>query len=204
MKLKKIASLVLAGVMAVSMLAGCSNKGTENNGTNDQEQTTTASSLSSELRKALSNDAMRKVTAISNSKLDAALEDAVEKYFTNANYQSDRQADVTALVYADAPIYKDVVKTMDAITGFSGLNGDDTVAIKMYSVDSSVSDAYAVEKIADKIEAGIAALAKEGNKEDYKYDISASVVTRTREVFGTTVGVKYIAVAVSQNVTAID
>ena len=104
MKLKKIASLALAGVMAVSMLAGCSNKGTENNGTNDQEQTTTASSLSSELRKALSNDAMRKVTAISNSKLDAALEDAVEKYFTNANYQSDRQADVTALVYADAPI----------------------------------------------------------------------------------------------------
>ena len=32
MKLKKIASLALAGIMAVSMLAGCSNNGGSNNG----------------------------------------------------------------------------------------------------------------------------------------------------------------------------
>ena len=32
MKLKKIASLALAGLMAVSMLAGCSGKGSDNSG----------------------------------------------------------------------------------------------------------------------------------------------------------------------------
>ena len=37
MKLKKIASLMLAGVMAVSMLAGCSNKGgASSEGQNDE------------------------------------------------------------------------------------------------------------------------------------------------------------------------
>ena len=36
MKLKKIASLMLAGVMAVSMLAGCSGNGSNNNNNNDE------------------------------------------------------------------------------------------------------------------------------------------------------------------------
>ena len=37
MKLKKFAAMMLAGVMAVSMLAGCSGKGNTNNGGNDGE-----------------------------------------------------------------------------------------------------------------------------------------------------------------------
>ena len=39
MKLKKIASLALAGIMAVSMLAGCSN-GENNNGGNSGDDNT--------------------------------------------------------------------------------------------------------------------------------------------------------------------
>ena len=45
MKLKKIASLMLAGVMAVSMLAGCSGKGGSNNNNNNQNEDTNTSSM---------------------------------------------------------------------------------------------------------------------------------------------------------------
>ena len=84
MKLKKIASLALAGAMAVSMLAGCATKGTEtgNNGT-----ATTTTSIVDAVNNGQSANNKVKVTFTDNASLDAALEKAVsmtgESIWTN-------------------------------------------------------------------------------------------------------------------------
>ena len=72
MKLKKIASLMLAGVMAASMLAGCSTTGTV---TPDQPSTP-ATSVSANVDALVNQPAY--VTFADSTELDAALKDAVE------------------------------------------------------------------------------------------------------------------------------
>ena len=80
MKLKKIASLMLAGVMAVSMLAGCSGKG--NGGDNNNGGNTVVEPSTSSIVKAFNDgqdeDNEVKVTFSSDASLDAALKKAIE------------------------------------------------------------------------------------------------------------------------------
>ena len=77
MKLKKIASLMLAGVMAVSMLAGCSGNSNSNSG-NTQEPTTPATGVSAKVGSLLKNDDIVTFSdnATYNSYLSAAIKDA--------------------------------------------------------------------------------------------------------------------------------
>ena len=74
MKLKKIASLALAGLMAVSMLAGCGNNG----GTID-EGTVTASTLTGKVISALDEDTAKEVAFSSSTTLDAAIAKAIQQ-----------------------------------------------------------------------------------------------------------------------------
>ena len=78
MKLKKIASLALAGIMAVSMLAGCSTTSVEP--TPDpvpDEDTTPVSGYSQMLYNQLSNAGKKKVTAQDDNAVNEALETAM-------------------------------------------------------------------------------------------------------------------------------
>ena len=77
MKLKKIASLMLAGVMAVSMLAGC-NTAVDPEPTPNPDPTPSAN-YGTTFYSYLSNDAQKKMTFGSNADLDAALKTAVER-----------------------------------------------------------------------------------------------------------------------------
>ena len=72
MKLKKIASLMLAGVMAVSMLAGCSNKPNEGTGEGEGTGSVTTSPVVSAV-----NDAQDKIDFTSDNSLTSALKKAV-------------------------------------------------------------------------------------------------------------------------------
>ena len=77
MKLKKIASLALAGVMAVSMLAGCSTA--SNNQPEQPEQPTNpAAGYSTMVGNNLSAAAKSKVTMSDSNDLDKALESAMD------------------------------------------------------------------------------------------------------------------------------
>ena len=78
MKLKKIASLMLAGVMAVSMLAGCSNTAVDPE-PNPNPDPTPSTNYGTTFYSYLSNDAQKKMTFGSNADLDAALKTAVER-----------------------------------------------------------------------------------------------------------------------------
>ena len=85
MKLKKIASLALAGVMAVSMLAGCSGKG-NNSGNNNGNGVVTATGVNADTVIAALTDATTeavKVTA--SSELQNELETVV-KYLGDSSF----------------------------------------------------------------------------------------------------------------------
>lgn len=85
MKLKKIASLALAGVMAVSMLAGC-NGGTSNNGTPDDDGgdvVVTTSPVVKAVNDGQTSGNLVKINFTSDAKLDSALRKAIEVYGTD-------------------------------------------------------------------------------------------------------------------------
>ena len=91
MKLKKIASLALAGVMAVSMLAGCSTTSNEPQEPTTPPTTTPVSGKSAVFEAQLSDLADMKITMEDNADLQAALDAAAQNVgsatiidFTNA------------------------------------------------------------------------------------------------------------------------
>ena len=78
MKLNKIASLALAGIMAVSMLAGCGEGNGNGNSGSSSENTNTTAGYSSTLAENLSAAAKEDyITYQDNSADAAALEDAL-------------------------------------------------------------------------------------------------------------------------------
>ena len=154
MKLKKIASLVLAGVMAVSMLAGC---GTGNN-TGDKDVVVTtgvnASSVIAKLDKgttdiikfSASSSLQNHLSTVANALGDLALGDIDEQLGDLAN-QLAWLADV------------------DVVEDF-GDNDKPETMIYMGQMLNNVSVDYVVRYIAEQIDAEIAGLALEENNAD--------------------------------------
>ena len=83
MKLKKIASLMLAGIMAVSMLAGC-NGNTINDDPAQSEEPSAPAGYSALVQEGLSNTATKKVSLNDSTELNNALKAAME-YASNSN-----------------------------------------------------------------------------------------------------------------------
>ena len=78
MKLKKIASLALAGVMAVSMLAGCSGKNTSDPENPDDNQVVVPTGTVGKVITALDDKVTDDVTVSASASLESALQKAVE------------------------------------------------------------------------------------------------------------------------------
>ena len=213
MKLKKIASLMLAGVMAVSMLAGCataSNNGDDGEGEGEGQVST--SNSSSILHDAMVGNARKMTTPTASSALDTALKNAVDTYFQNTEYINIINFDSVDDV--DGKMYDALVKAMDAEKNINpdlyaaANNSKVTTVVKLYAAEASISDTYALEKVADEIQGSVAGLPEtSANGEwNYTYTISASIVTKpvtSSIVEGVTGGVKYIAVAVTQTPAAV-
>ena len=106
MKLKKIASLMLAGVMAVSMLAGCKNNG---NGQplppDDNENTTNYSTM---LGNKVSDD-VKKLNYISFAN-DSNAQSALESALGNLGYLNSSVATVTGTV---VNLHKDAANSVN-------------------------------------------------------------------------------------------
>ena len=93
MKLKKIASLALAGLMAVSMLAGCGDNSSNGNGT-VVEPGTSSSIVSAFNDEQNSNNAV-KVTVTADSTLSADLAKAVKE----VGYKGSQSAEVATQLH---------------------------------------------------------------------------------------------------------
>ncbi len=227
MKLKKIASLLLAGVMAVSMLAGCSTTGSDGDGEVVGEPSVPSTSDSATiLHDAMKGDARKMTEPVESATLDTELKNAVDTYFTNDEPDTLMTALASSsLVDTSSESVKSVIqsKLVDAMGAvefiFDGEgmyddlsdrmnNSEVTTAVKLYAVEGSVSDTYALKMVAGKIEDSVAKLSKtsKNGEYNYTYTISASIVTKpvTSVMFeGITTGVKYIAVAVTQTPTKV-
>ena len=215
MKLKKIASLMLAGVMAVSMLAGCataSNNGNGGEGEGEGQGQVSTSNSSSILHDAMVGNARKMTTPTASSALDTALKNAVDTYFQNTEYINIINFDSVGTV--EGKMYDALVKAMDAKKNINpdlyaaANNSKVTTVVKLYAAEASISDTYALEKVADEIQGSVAGLkdTSANGEWNYTYTISASIVTKpvtSSIVEGVTGGVKYIAVAVTQTPAAV-
>ena len=205
MKLKKIVSLALAGILAVSMLTACGDNSNSNSG-NGETDVTPTSTTASVLRENLSGNSRRNVEAVANSSLDAALKDAVADYCNN--YTVGQFVKKYSLQDVRAwELGKDVISTMkaeDSITDLGNGKTKTTTAVEVYAIDKSISDNYVLEMLADKINDYCNATAlpdkSTDGEYDYDYDISATIVTVDSNNSVVDQGVKFVAFAVTQNV----
>ena len=197
MKLKKIASMMLAGVMAVSMLAGCSGNtiGDNTNG-DDNTNTTPAATYSSTFAAALKDQAAveGKITMADNAELTADLNKAIEKLsaasimrfysdFGNGTNYNRIVADIANAKNPEGDLVA-IVKDMDAKSVSSAFGSakdmlgdfaeankpwEDKTVTMLFAVDSTVSANAAVAEVADTLNTNIANL-KINNAKDTATD----------------------------------
>ena len=198
MKLKKIASLMLAGIMAVSMLAGCSTAN-NNSDENPEDEIVATSDYADTLHDSMNGSARKKVAPAANSDLDAALEKAVANYMAGASFNLKSEVNVVDGKFVDS-----IVSDLDAVGKIGKLNsndkGKDAVGVNVYAFSYRVSDTYALELVAGQIDSAVADLVEESDDHEfaYTYTISASIESKTETFAGVTNGVKFVAVAVNR------
>ena len=147
MKLKKIASLMLAGVMAVSMLAGCSGNGSNNNNNNDDP--VVDSSLTGQVIAALDEDTTKNVEFTADSNLEAVL----NKVVSNVGYDDVKSIEWQDLVGVDSELgtwnqLPNVGKNQTTDD-----DKDEQKAIFVYSIaGNGMNDATIAKELAGKID----------------------------------------------------
>ena len=159
MKLKKIASLALAGIMAVSMLAGCKDGGNSNSGSSSSEPTASTGYTASVLAK--TNLAKDFVDGKDDSKLDAMVSAVAEKkvnYAGGAGYSLDRLKDQNAWNMAE----KLMTGAMTTATNMLGLEShnallnpsedNDGVYYALYCIENRYADNLIDSLVADKLD----------------------------------------------------
>ena len=230
MKLKKIASLMLAGVMAVSMLAGCNTASDNGNngGEGEGEGEGTASGYSSVLADNLSADAKKDYITYQNNASDvAALEDALGNLGSVVTGVASvvphlvEVEDVTVLpgldlVVADfidnAELYDNDIEKWD-LNFVNRRNQDTNVVVKeatMYAIDGTVDANKAVKQVAADLDGVLSQLPEESDPAlsdnthfTYDYTVSVSVVNKPVAVIdGYHASVNFIAVTVTRVPTA--
>ena len=119
MKLKKIASLMLAGVMAVSMLTACGSNGNTGNGNNGNENpdpTPATTSVVDAVNKGQSAANAVKIDFTVNSELDNALAKAVSVY------GNDADEDITGITNTGVVVEREVAGAITRMTGLESVS----------------------------------------------------------------------------------
>ena len=226
MKLKKIASLMLAGVMAVSMLAGCNTNSVDPEPTPDPDPTP-ATGYSVEMASNLIDAAKKDYIAFEDNADDlAALEDALSKlsWTTTAGYTLPKTAEpVGAWIGADVTLMvDDFVDALDIenasmdrnsmvneLVFLYNENAAETVKYGlMYVIDGTVDENDALEQIANNVEDLLVNLPNVNDNTSvarytYDYTVSVSVANKALDVIDWYNGsANFIAVTVTRVPTA--
>ena len=190
MKLKKIASLMLAGVLAVSMLAAC-GEGAEKNPASSNE-TATASGYSAMLAKELKDTAAKSYVKFEdNAKDKTALEDMLGG-IQNSVIVAAGQAAGAGLPIVSNQYTDEFVKDAGADDYIDGqINFDDQLRMngtwkvaKIYAADGTVNINNVIKTIAENLDddalaANFVEKAVDANgvhQSKYSYVVSVSVV----------------------------
>lgn len=158
MKLKKIASLALAGIMAVSMLAGCSN-GNSNSG-NTEEPVAPSTGVSAKVQSLLKNDDL--ITLSDNSTYSSYLDSAIKKADVDAatmgemNGSNNVDDDILNVLKSK---FEDNVVKYDSGNSFRAANlvkvslEDDVVLAYALAFDGKMSEEVVLNALATKMDA---------------------------------------------------
>lgn len=215
MKLKKIASLALAGVMAVSMLTACGN-GTDNNGEGEGENNGNAAGYSSVFAGMVSDDVkdLDYITFQDNATDAAALKDALGNRgavvtLVNSLVGKASLVDETSTVVAD---FMDALDLNDY--DYTKWNFGPTFMVNdtrkvgdIFVVDGTVDLTKALKQIADNYYNNkLEALDEKGSVSnmtyDFHYTVSVSVVNKTVDTIDWYHGsANFIAVTVTRTGT---
>ena len=224
MKLKKLMALAMSGVLAVSMLAGCSDAPVDDN-QGDDDQVVNTSPVVSAL-----NDAQDKVEFTADSYLTSAINQVVTKVGTSGNVSNDEMAEYIAAAtgYEEnvtdfsefngdkIPHYFGGWRPVYYTWGNIGDDGDSMTGIEVVKVEAS--EAYneeaairvATRKITDEVKDLVSTtFAADDNKDnikptengedyaDYTYTGTVSDIVTVKSVEGTVS--YYVAYTVTQN-----
>ncbi len=225
MKLKKIASLMLAGVMAVSMLAGCSTASVKPEEPTDPEQPT-ATGYSVEMAENLSDAAKKDYIDFKDNADDlAALKDALGNmsWTTTANNTIVPKT-ITAVHDWDAVDTSLLVKDFISASGVkenqlvyndmwnallnNRLEDDETVKYGLlYVIDGTVDINKALKQVAGKVENLLENLpnvnVSDTARYTFDYTVSVSVANKALDVIDWYNGsANFIAVTVTRVPTA--
>ena len=229
MKLKKIASLMLAGVMAVSMLAGCNTASNDGNPGEGEGEGTTTACYSAMLGEAVS-DAVKDldyVTFQDNAEDAAALRKALNNIgenslaviagvgtpssssdWTNADCGVMRQVFVDELGLRDNDLRIDDMSLLFPVNNPDDLNRGMKEGV-IFGVDGTVDLSEAMDQIANRLNGFFAALPETGSAGnghvsfDYDYVVSVSVVNKAVSTIDwSSASANFIAVTVTRTVTA--
>ena len=227
MKLKKIASLMLAGVMAVSMLAGCSGNPDPNPGEGEGEGNATG--YSAELASNLSSAAKKDYITFADNAADAdALKDAlgnlgsvpvaagatvpmtvvpVDELTGNA-VSTFAGIDLVIADFTDALEFRDNDVQLGDLYMKADVDADEIVKDGvLYVIDGTVDAKKAVKQVAAQVENALESLDNHGTEGvttyTYDYTVSVSVVNKALAPFaGYTLSANFIAVTVTRVPTA--
>ena len=209
MKLKKIASLLLAGIMAVSMLTACGEGNTVNEQPNQPEEPTTPSGYSEVLYKHLSPTAKKKVTASDSNAVNDALLAAMEfmsngeiglfydngwadsaKVVNEYNYSTAPQAlknaakDLIVSLAAENTLGQGVNTAIDELDPTQdNYNKTDRNVALLFVTDGGKSADAVMDEVASVINAGIESL-----QDDYDTTLSGKQYVHTDYDYTISVG----------------
>ena len=210
MKLNKVLALALSGVMAVSMLAGCSNNSGNGGQDGEGEGETTVTGFAATVASKL-DDNKDNVTVTSNDVIDAALKAAMVKPDDNF-ITSNRAVSALTDVGTTGPVY---VSLKDALTDitfskfgiFDNANSDnadeDANAAVVYYIGGDINTDRVAQLVADKID-GITLPERSDVDNDgtyYTYDYTVDVSCATATTKDGTASLNYIVVVLNQDVT---
>ena len=149
MKLKKIASLMLAGVMAVSMLAGCNSAPIDDNADDDNDDVVTPTSIVTAVNNGQNATNKVKIDFTSDTSLDAALVKAVDAIgeSPNAKRLNVQMARLTGMEVGFNDMLGDKDAVHDTLIKMDGDKMERMIAVPLMSV---FADKAAAEKAAAK------------------------------------------------------
>ena len=193
MKLKKIASLALAGIMAVSMLAGCKDGGNgTNNGGASSDNSNTNSGYSAYVLNMSNAGDSKSIVAADDAKLNAA----VENFVKNKPVNFEKMSTVRGLKLLSGSNHADVKVWLaqaardmsgatavatgngwDAVLGVNENKDKDKTAYCIYYISAAMNDDVIDNLVADRIDkiAGVINGSFEPDEEDsYSFTVSAT------------------------------
>ena len=177
MKLKKIASLALAGIMAVSMLAGCNGSNGGNNSSSSSENTNTTSNVTESVLAKSSKAVNNVLTVNADDTLDKAVTFAAENATTAGNNSVLKQVAntqsyaINALKVADDWVYTST--SVETYT-FDSTKVEDETYWSLYIVTAPKTNDWIAGEVADMLDQMVA---KTDNMSGQNCEYSVRVAT---------------------------